>query len=343
MSEIIIGTSAYPSADTEPMRAVGIAWVRQGFDYPFVDRVGGETTEAYRKAKASALTWVDKGFRVMGVSPLLGIGKREPDAMGRLEMIWHNRVPAYMGEPGTAEFLRTYRELCRFLADDLHGAVAMWQIANELDIPIFAGPLNPRQAGDLILAGARGLKMGDPGLIVGTNTAGSDKAYFLYGRLHAEQAGLLDYCGVDAYYGTWEAGGPETWSPRIAELYDLTGLKVLVNEWGYASAGGLLTDEERATEPYVCQHKKWYHAWDGGHTPEVQAKFVRVAFEGFFEQRDKLLGAFFYRWEDQEACWQCGEPDCPAETAWGLVTVDQQPKPAYHSFAAGVRRLQEGV
>ena len=342
MSEIIIGTSAFANADTALMKSAGIGWVRQNFTYPFVDCVGGETTEAYREAKAAALAWVAKGFRVMGVSPLLGIGKQEPDARGVLRTVWHADVPEYMGKPGTNEFLRNYRELCRFLAQDLHGAVEMWQIANELDIPIFAGPLNPREAGDLILAGARGLKMGDPGLIVGTNTAGSDKAYFLYGRLHAEQEGLLDYCGVDAYYGTWQGGGPEAWSDRIAELYALTQTKVLVNEWGYSSVGGLLTEEERASHPYVCQYKKWYYAWDAGHTPEVQAKFVRVAFEGFRAQRDKLLGAFFYRWEDQAQCWQCGAPDCPAETAWGLVGIDQGPKPALAAFAEGVEQLTSG-
>jgi len=341
MDRMIIGTSAYANADVDLMRGAGIDWVRQGFEYPFSDSLGGTTTDEYQRAKTNAKRWVEKGFRIMGVTPLLGIGLRERDAEGKLQMVWHDHVPGYMGVPGTAEFQRNYRELCRFLAQDLHGIVDMWQIANELDITIFAGPLNPRQASDLILDGARGLKMGDPGLIVGTNTAGSDKAYFLYGRLHAEQEGLLDYCGVDAYYGTWQEGGPEMWSDRIAELYELTGTKVLVNEWGYASAGGLLTDEERATQPYVCEHKKWYHAWDAGHTPEVQAEFVRVAFEGFREQRDKLLGAFFYRWEDQEKCWQCGAPDCPAETAWGLVGIDQTPKPAYVAFRDGVARLRE--
>ena len=47
------------------------------------------------------------------------------------------------------------------------------------------------------------------------------------------------------------------------------------------------------------------------------------------KHREMLLGAFFYRWEDQERCWQCGAPDCPAETAWGLVDKDGSPKPAF--------------
>jgi len=51
MSEMAIGTSALPTADAEQIRQAGIGWVRQGFRFPFADRVGGEITEAYRKAR----------------------------------------------------------------------------------------------------------------------------------------------------------------------------------------------------------------------------------------------------------------------------------------------------
>ena len=269
-NDMIIGTSAYADADTALLKEAGIGWVRQNFPFPFEDKTGGDISEAYEKAKASAAMWRDKGFRVMGVTPLYGIGKQEPDDAGHMCMVWHEHYPAYMDLLGSTTFVQNYRELCRFLAQDLHGLVEMWQISNELDITLFAGPLNLRQASDLILESARGLKMGDPGLIVGTNTGGSEKAYYLYGYLHADPDGPLDYCGVDQYYGTWQPGGPERWDARIAELYAICGgVKVLVNEWGYSSAGGLLTEEERETQPYVCQHKKWYHAWDAGHTPDL--------------------------------------------------------------------------
>ena len=36
-----------------------------------------------------------------------------------------------------------------------------------------------------------------------------------------------------------------------------------------------------------------------------------------------------------------GSPDCPCETAWGLVDRKERPKPAYHAFKEGIRRLLE--
>ncbi len=339
MTTLMIGTSANPNANTSLLKEAGIGWIRQDFTFPFTDRLGGSLSTEYLKQKSAAADWVEQGFKVMGVTPLIGIGLQKPDTAGRLQTSWTDWTPGYMGTPGSQEFMNNYEKLSMFLAQDLGGLVSGWQILNELDIFIFAGPLNPRQAGDLILASAGALKRTDPGLIVGTNTAGSDKAYFLYGYLHADPQAPLDYCGVDGYFGTWASGGPSIWEERVSELYALTGVKVLVNEWGYSSAGGLLTEEERRSQPYVCQHKKWYYAWEAGHTPEVQARFVEQVLDGFTRQRDKLFGAFFYRWEDQESCWQCGAPDCPAETAWGLVTVQNEPKPAYFAYKKGIGRL----
>jgi len=339
MSEVLIGTSAYANADAKLLKEAGIAWVRQGFPYPFKDRLEGELSDEFRKAKAQAEAWAAKGFKIMGHTPLIGIGTQKPDAQGRLALTWTDRYPAYMGRLGAEGFCHNYEAICGRLARELRGLVAMWQVLNEMDISIFAGPLSPRQSCELIIHGARGLKAADPDLMVGTNTAGVPKAYYIYGRLHFLARVRLDYCGVDAYYGTWEAGGPERWSERIAELYELTQTKVLVNEWGYSSAGELMSPQQQASGAYVCQHKRWRHAWGGGHTPEVQAEYVGAAFEAFRARREMLLGAFFYRWEDQEKCWQCGAPDCPAETAWGLVTRENKPKPAFNAFKNGVARL----
>jgi len=86
-----------------------------------------------------------------------------------------------------------------------------------------------------------------------------------------------------------------------------------------------------------CKFGKWAHAWHGAHTPEVQADYIREALKVFASHRDKLIGCFFYRWEDQEKCW-CGKADCPAETRWGLVDQAGRPKPGYFAFQEAVRQ-----
>jgi hypothetical protein len=334
----IIGVSAYPTADDSLLKQAGIGWVRAHFGYVFTDGPGSAMSERYRELEAAARKWRDRGFRVMGTTPLIGRGVRETGADGKLQFVWHDQFPDWMGPLGSDEFCRNYEEVCAFQAADLKDIADTWQVANELDIPIFGGPLNPNEACDLIEAGARGLKRGNPRSRAGHNIAGGEQDIYFLGRFAACDA--IDYTGVDGYYGTWSDGGPRSWSDRIEQLYTLTGKPVLVNEWGYASYGEVMDEQQFATGAWPCQFKRWRFGWDAGHTPQVQAKFVADAFDAFCEHRDKLMGAFFYRWEDQEKCWQCGQPDCPSEIAWGLVDRDGKPKPSFDAFAAGAAKLR---
>jgi hypothetical protein len=342
----IIGTSAFESADTQLMKTAGIRWVRAGFRFPFTDRIGGTLTAEYLEDKTKAREWANKGFKIIGTTPLLGIGVNRPDGAGKMRLTWQDGLPAWAGQPGSDAYAYNYAEACAFLAHDLRGLVPAWQIANELDIPQFAGPLNLEQACELVFQAALALKSADHSLLVGTNAAGGPASYYQFARLYHDPRVRLDYCGIDQYYGSWQDGGPELWSRRIAEIYALTGTRVFVNEWGFSSAGEPMSVEERRQVAVggvaPCQFKRWLYTWGSGHTPQNQAEFVRRAFDSFREHRDQLIGVCFYRWEDQETCWQCGSPDCPMETAWGLVDIRNHPKPAYAAFKAGVERLIAG-
>jgi len=341
MGKFLIGTSAFANADPGLIRRAGIEWIRQDFPFPFTDRIGGRLADAYMKAKEEARVWSNKGLYLMGVTPLHGIGGYKPDPSGKYQFVWNDLLPAYMGEPNSEVLSKNYQEICAFLADDLKGIVQMWQISNELNIPMFAGPLKYYYGCELIFHGAIGLKQSDPSLIVGPNSALPSMRYYFYGRLFADpRSSYLDYCGIDGYYGTWDPGGPEAWDFALAELYDLTYTRILVNEWGYSSAGSIMGEAENRSGIPECQVKKWRFAWGNGHTPGTQAQFVRGAMEAFYKHRDRLLGAFFYRWEDQEACWQCRSPDCPVETAWGLVDRQGQPKPSFYAHKEGVEKLR---
>ncbi len=223
MSEFLIGTSAFANADPGLIRQAGIEWIRQDFPFPFADCIGGRLADAYVKAKEEARVWSNKGLYLMGVTPLHGIGGYKPDPSGKYQFVWNDLLPAYMGEPNSEVLSKNYQEICAFLADDLKGIVQMWQISNELNIPMFAGPLKYYYGCELIFHGAIGLKQSDPSLIVGPNSALPSMRYYFYGRLFADpRSSYLDYCGIDGYYGTWDPGGPEAWDFALAELYDLT-------------------------------------------------------------------------------------------------------------------------
>jgi hypothetical protein len=343
MTDLMIGTSAFPTADLQRLEEASIAWVRQDFPFPFIDCLGGDITSRYQEAREAARAWANKGMHVMGVSPLPGIGTCQADRTGQMRLTWKDFLPDWLGVPGSVDFIQNYRQVCEWLAVDLQGIVQAWQIANELDIPQFAGPLNLKQASDLVLETACGLKLVNPSLIVGTNTGGSSRSFFFYGRLFADTSAPLDYCGVDQYYGSWQAGSPADWDARIDELYAVTGKPVLVNEWGFSSAGETMAPDELLQSLQgapSCQFRKWRFSWGEGHTRASQAEYVRQAMRIFYKRRAKLAGMFFYRWEDQEVCWQCGSPECPIETAWGLVDREGRPKEAFEAFCEGSKRIK---
>jgi hypothetical protein len=120
-------------------------------------------------------------------------------------------------------------------------------------------------------------------------------------------------------------------------FYELTGKPILIQEFGYSSAGEMMTPAEDRSGLYPCQAKKWRFSWRGAHTPENQAAFIEESSE-FFSRKSFVIGATYYSWKDAAECWQCGASDCPAETAWGLLDRHGRTKPSYFAFQAAARR-----
>ncbi len=66
------------------------------------------------------------------------------------------------------------------------------------------------------------------------------------------------------------------------------------------------------------------------HSPDGQAKFYKELISRV-EMLDYVMGAFIYCWDDSDACYVCGQADCPVETGWGIVDLYGKPKPAYYA------------
>lgn len=326
--------------DLDLMRDAGIGWLRFGefgFDQEafFQDAPQGE---AFHAAMARVEMLRSEGFQLMGLTP-------QPREMHTLA-----------GEPGSAQYYANYGRVCAFFAEKFRDLITWWQIANELDIWIFRGVLTMDQSVEFLKAGIRGMKAAVPETKVGINVTlfpslpgevdGNTEAHeglVLARGIYGDPTLPVDYAGFDSYPGTWRKGGPESWHEYLDGFYQLTGKPIIIQEFGYASAGEMMSEEEERSGAYPCQVKKWRFSWNGAHTPEVQAQFARESLR-IFAEKPFVIGATYYSWRDAKVCWQCREPDCPAETAWGLLDREGRCKPSYYelkSLAARTRETQE--
>jgi len=315
------------------MREAHIGWLRSdrlGFDVK-AHAAGQPQGESFARAKERIRQLRAAGFQVIGLTP----GPRE--------------LGGHLGEPGSVEYCARYRAMCAYIAEEFRGLIGWWQVANELDIWIFREKLTMNQSVDFLKAGIRGMKEADPGLKVGINitlypslpgevdgNTDQHEGLALARGVYGDPGLSVDYAGFDSYPGTWRRGGPESWHEYLDGFHELTGKPVMIQEFGYSSAGPVMTPEEDASGIYPCQAKKWRFSWRGAHTQEVQASFIRESFR-IFAGKPYLLGAIYYCWQDAQTCWQCGGEDCPAETAWGLLDRHGRKKLSYAAFQSGAR------
>lgn len=311
------------------MREAGIEWVRLDVPFPWADEIGNERPQ-YAKFREKVREYASEGFKVLGITPY--------------PRNWNVEA----GELGSAKFLSVYREACAYMARDLAFNIPIWQVCNELNLGWFRRPFETEEeAIPYLIEGGLGCREGNPEALVGVNmaTGHEPSAYRMYRALYPNDRIDWDYVGMDAYYGTWEEGGPDTWPEKMAELYEVCKKPLIIMEFGYASGGGTMTAEERGPQNEGSQllHKvgKWPWGWGEGHTPEMQAEYARIALE-HFRRADYVLGAFWYKWSNGAKC-NCGHQDCPENSHYGMTTIDEEPKPAYFEFQQFAARLKNAA
>jgi hypothetical protein len=158
----------------------------------------------------------------------------------------------------------------------------------------------------------------------------------------ADDAFDFDYVGCDGYMA------PDLWPERFAQLRAVSDKPILVQEFGYASAGITLTAEQTRAHPFTSAHDRcrwlgWMRNWDDHeHTPEEQAEYVARCMAHFADE-PRLIGAIIWRWDDAPRCWLCGRSSalCPGTGRWGLVDEQGRPKPALADFREGAARLKQ--
>ena len=313
------------------MRDAGVTHVRLGFRVPFTDESMTTTTPEFQLQEREIDRIAASGLKVMGYTPHPG---GDPDIGGG--------YPEWGGSLGSAGYLAHYGAVSEWLVDRFRDVADAWQISNELNADLFAGGMTPDQGIAYLEHGAEGVRRANPDALIGFNMAGfGDTAMAMYRRLLDPGGFDWDYIGCDGYMR------PDLWPEMFDRLKAISDKPIIVQEFGWASAGITLTEEQtrsigRFSARLRCEYLGWPRDWgDHEHTPEDQAVYVAECMEQFLNE-PRVAGVLFWRWDDAPVCWLCGRPSstCPGTGRWGLVDEQGQQKPSLDAFAEGAIRLR---
>ncbi|MDD4689655.1 MAG: glycosyl hydrolase 53 family protein [Eubacteriales bacterium] len=93
----------------------------------------------------------------------------------------------------------------------------------------------------------------------------------------------------------------------------------------------------RHHEPHIL--KKWVGGSDKyPHTLDGQAKWLGEVIEKL-GKTSCVIGFMLFAWSDAGNCFFCGAPDCPCETAWGLIDNDNKEKPSFYAVKEAIKNI----
>ena len=215
----------HPNEDYEKLAAANIRWIRVDIPYPYTE-TDGEWSESFLNFKERCRGYVEHGFKIMAVTPypqsFLACG--------------HDIRKA--GEDAKIAAIT-----CAAV-EDLRGLVHGLQVCNEMGIPRFTHPFTMQEAAHFIGVQLKALAAVQGDILVGYNSAGPQadlhallQPYYRY----------MDYVGFDLYVGCFFGYPGFLWmyDALARYLWAMTGKPVLVQEFGYISAGKPKTRAEK--------------------------------------------------------------------------------------------------
>ena len=335
------------------MKDAGIQMCRTFFTFPFTDATLSETTEEYKKTLECVRLYQANGIKTMAGFSTAEISS--VDSEGLVSFV--RQYPEWMGGYDGDYYYEVLEKFAGRVAADLGDTVTYWQIGNENDMVAFKGTLTHEQNVRYLNALARGVKKVNPNAICGINLAGMYSpsehqegelalhsvhpyAVELINALYHGENAWFDYIGLDGYFGSWADGEPQNWEDYINQAYETAGKPVMINEWGYSTLQRgkprPVEDQNRRFNTDVCRYKDWdkngTRKWQGkDHSEEMQAEYITECLK-IFRDNPHCIGNLFFQWQDMATCWQCGDDDCPSETAWGCIDKNGRPKPGYHAL-----------
>ena len=216
----------HPGNRLDLIKGAGMDWVRMDVPFPYEPGKPGVLAQRYSSFRDRCKTLMESGLKSMCITP------------------YPRAFVHYGADPASGDWLKIVKDVCKFMAADLREFNVAWQITNEMYVFHFRVPLTPEQTIPFLIAGLEGVHEGAPEAILGHNSVtAAGTAYDLSVVEGLKQYdSMVDYIGLDTYMGTWRDGETDDIVADIDRTFALTNMPVLVQEFGFASAGEILTE-----------------------------------------------------------------------------------------------------
>ena len=215
----VFGVCHPVDGEYDDLGELGVGWVR--FDIPYPFNSGGGISQSYINFKNRCKGYVDNGFKVMAITPY----PKDYFSIGGFD-------------PVAEENQQRTKDIAVFLINDLRGLVSGIQVTNEMGIDTFTYPLTLQQAAVFVGIQLEALNDVKGDIIVGYNTAGLNLDFH---RMLKPYYKYCDYVGLDLY----DTGSSYEYTKRMRKIYRMTRKPIMVQEFGYKSAGQPKTEEEK--------------------------------------------------------------------------------------------------
>ena len=216
----------HPNENYEMLSEAGLKWVRFDIPCPF-DRAGN-IRSAYTAFKERCRGYAERGFKVMAVTPY----PRD-----------------YISDMGfnPVEDIEKTKELAVFLYNDLKDITGAFQITNEMGLVGFMTPLTLEQAALYIGIQLEAIsEVKDESFPIGYNSADLIQVSKDLHKLMKPYLKYCDYVGIDLYTGNQGNAKAKDYSKKVKKLYRMTNKPIIIQEFGFWSAGGPKSAEEKA-------------------------------------------------------------------------------------------------
>jgi len=221
----------------------GFNYVRTDIPCPF-DR-NGKIRSSYLEFRNECLAYKAKGLKVLAVTPY------PKDLIADMGI---NLTSENINDEGVFDdFLETTEEVIDYIYRDFYNnnLADIFQITNEMGLIVFSDPLSNDQCIQYIgvqLEKINEIKQeihADNRIQVGYNLADllESSRYINSGLSPYYQ--YCDYVAIDLYTGNQGQATPKDYSKKVRELYSLTGKPIIITEFGFWSAGGRKTADQK--------------------------------------------------------------------------------------------------